>query len=281
MELYDAIFYRKTVKNYSNKNISKHLMEQVKEICSDITYLNKELNIKAHVIERGHLVHFLMDKKNRVKAPHYIVVTSNEGEDYLQNIGFAIEKVVLQLTSLGLATCWLDCNLEMRHIEEFNHVENYENEYGKLIDLEKNKIDNEDEETQEDKVDEEKPHIIIAFGYPEREEALFKSIEKEANRKKITQISKKMDKKWSNVLNVVRLAPSINNTQPWMFYYKNNTINVYQEKQKKVLNKMSKVSMGIALCHFDIGCMQERIDVEYKKLSAKKKIGKEYYISII
>ena len=112
MELYDAIFYRKSTRKYSNKKVKEGLLEEVKNVCSQITYLNKELDIKAHVVDRGHLVHFLMGKKCKVKAPHYIIVTSNKGNDYLQNIGFAMEEVVLKLTTLGLATCWLECNIK-------------------------------------------------------------------------------------------------------------------------------------------------------------------------
>ena len=65
MELYDAIFYRKSTRKYSNKKVKEGLLEEVKNACSQITYLNKELDIKAHVVDRGHLVHFLMGKNAR------------------------------------------------------------------------------------------------------------------------------------------------------------------------------------------------------------------------
>ena len=122
MELYDAIFYRKSVRNYSNKKVTIALMEEVKNISSNITYLNNDLNIKAHVIERGHLIHFLMGKKHKLKAPHYILLTSNKGENYLENIGFAAEEIVLQLTILGIATCWLECNLKREDVLEFTDI---------------------------------------------------------------------------------------------------------------------------------------------------------------
>ena len=118
MELYDAIFYRKSIRKYSNKKVTTELIEEIKNISSNITYLNKDLNIKAHVVERGHLIHFLMGKKNKLKAPHYIVLTSNKGEGYLENIGFAAEEIVLQLTILGVATCWLECDLKREDILE-------------------------------------------------------------------------------------------------------------------------------------------------------------------
>ena len=42
MELYDAIFYRKSTRKYSNKKVKEGLLEEVKNACSQITYLNKK-----------------------------------------------------------------------------------------------------------------------------------------------------------------------------------------------------------------------------------------------
>ncbi|MEG2246214.1 MAG: nitroreductase family protein [Romboutsia sp.] len=266
MELYDAIFYRKSVRNYSNKVIKKSLIDEVKEICSRITYINKELNIKAHVVDRGHLIHFLMGKQCNVKAPHYIVITSNKGEDYLQNIGFAMEKVVLQLTALGIATCWIESNLRREDILEF-------------IPLEKLEIDEENEEKIE--LDLEEPIAVIAFGYPEKDEKLFRTVKLDSKRKRVNHISKNLDRKWIKVLNSVRIAPSIKNCQPWMFYNKNDELHIYQEKQKKSIEDMSKISMGAALRHFDLACENYKIEVIYKKTKPKRKIGKNYFITIM
>ena len=47
MELYDAIFYRKSTRKYSNKKVKEGLLEEVKNACSQITYLNKELDINV------------------------------------------------------------------------------------------------------------------------------------------------------------------------------------------------------------------------------------------
>ena len=197
MELYDAIFYRKSTKQYSQKKVKKELLEEVKNICSQITYLNKELNIKAHVIDRGHLISFLMGKNCKVKSPHYIIITSDKGEDYLQNIGYAMEEVVLKLTSLGIATCWLECNIKREDILEFVDLESEE-------DLDANETEEENKE---------------------------------------------------------------------------NNIHLYEEKQKKNLSDTNKISMGIALRHFDIACKEFGVDVNYLKMNTKKKLGKEYYIT--
>ena len=268
MELYDAIFYRKSTKQYSQKKVKKELLEEVKNICSQITYLNKELNIKAHVIDRGHLISFLMGKNCKVKSPHYIIVTSDNGEDYLQNIGYAMEEVVLKLTSLGIATCWLECNIKREDILEFVDLKSEE-------DLDANETEEENIEKEENL---ENPYSIIAFGYPEEGEKLFKN-NKNADRKRINHVCKKLDKSLEKIVEPLRLAPSMKNSQPWVLYNKENNIHLYEEKQKKNLSDTNKISMGIALRHFDIACKEFGVDVNYLKMNTKKKLGKEYYIT--
>lgn len=266
MELYDAIFYRKTTREYSNKKIKGELLEEIKKTCSDINYLNKELNIKVHLVERGHIIHFLQGKDCKVKAPHYLVATSTKGEDYLENIGFALEEVVLKLTTLGIATCWLESNLNREDILEF-------------VDLEEDIEKEDDEKTEEQNL--EQPYVIVAFGYPEKHEQLFRKNKSKIDRKSIRHICKNVSRKNIKIINAIRFSPSIKNCQPWVLYNENDKIHLYEERQRKNLKDMSKISMGICLKHIDIACKKHDISVTYEKTKHKKKIGKDYYISII
>lgn len=270
MELYDAIFYRKSTKNYSNKRLKEDLLEEVKSICSQINYLDKELDIKAHIVDRGHLVQFLMGKNQKVKAPHYIVVTSKKGDDYLHNIGFAMEEVVLKLTTLGIATCWLECNIKREDILEFVELE--EQLTDTVEELEEN------EETEN--INLEQPYAIIAFGYPEGNEKLFRN-GKNIDRKRINHICRRLDKNLETVVEALRWAPSMKNSQPWILYNNSNMIHLYEEKQKKNLKDTNKISMGIALRHLDIACEKFGLKVDYSKMDVKRRIAKEYYITAI
>ena len=56
-------FIENQLKEYSNKKVKEGLLEEVKNACSQITYLNKELDIKAHVVDRGHLCTFFNGEK--------------------------------------------------------------------------------------------------------------------------------------------------------------------------------------------------------------------------
>lgn len=265
MELYDAIFYRKSIKSYSNKKLKQPLLEEVKTLCSSITYLNNDLNIKTHLIERGHLIHFSIGKESGVKAPHYILVTSNKGDNYLQNIGFAVEKLILELTCLGVGTTWLDCKLSREDIEEFVQL---------------NEVDMEEDE-YESKI--EYPVSILAIGYPDEYDSLFRKSKKSYDRKKIKNVCKKYDSKWEDVFEAVRVAPSVKNLQPWTFKEKEYGFDLYECLPKKRYNveDENKISMGVALRHFDLCCKQNNIEVEFVEKSAKNKRRKEYFISIV
>lgn len=274
MELYDAIFYRKTIKSYSNKTIKNSLLEEIKNLCGNITYLNDDLNIKAHLIKRGHLIHFLIGKESGVKAPHYILITSNKGEDYLQNVGFAMEKLILELTCLGIGTSWLKCQLKREDIKEFVQLDEIESEY------------DEDEDERYEDIDEnqlEYPVSLLAIGYPDQYDSLFRKSKNAYDRKKVKEICKKFDPKWSDILERVSVSPSIMNKQPWIFKSKDYGFDLYEKLPKKRLKieDENKISMGAALRHFDISCKEKNLQVKYVKKNINNKRKKAYFLSII
>lgn len=264
MELYDAIFYRKTIKSYSDKRIKQALLEEINRLCGSITYLNNDLNIKAHLIERGHLIHFSVGKES-IKAPHYILVTSNKGEDYLQNVGFAMEKLILELTCLGVGSTWLKCELKREDVEEFIQLDE--------IDLE--------DEDYENKIDH--PVSLLAIGYPDRYDSLFRKSKKSYDRKKMKYICQSFNTKWNEVFEGVRVSPSIMNYQPWSFKEVDYGFDLYEyiPKKRYRIQDENKISMGAVLRHFDICCKKNNLDVEYVKKNIKSLRKKEYFISII
>lgn len=271
MELYDAIFYRKTIKGYSSQVIKKPLLEEIKKLCGNITYLNNDLNIKAHLIDRGHLINFLIGKESEVKAPHYILITSNKGEDYLQNVGFAMEKLILELTCLGVGTSWLKCPLRREDVKEFIQLDEIDSEYD----------EDEDIEIDEDKIG--YPISLLAIGYPEEHESLFRKGKRSYDRKRTKEICKEFNPKWSEIIEGMRVAPSIMNKQPWTLKEREYGFDLYEDIPRKRLNieDENKISMGAALAHFDICCKKKNLQVRYVKRNVKDRRKKEYFISII
>ena len=77
---------------------------------------------------------------------------------------------------------------------------------------------------------------------------------------------------------VLEIKNSIENI---VLYKDIDGFSIYEERQKKNIRDMSKISMGIALRHIDIVCKKNGIDVRYEKRNKKNKIGKEYCINVI
>nr|WP_263330831.1 nitroreductase family protein [Paraclostridium sp. AKS73] len=175
MQLYDAIFYRKSIKKYSTKRLSINMFEEVRNLCEDMDSLNKEIKIKAHPILKGDSLKFIIKKRHRLVAPHYIVLTvqlpeveeTEDGKDkkiapikYLDSVGFAGEELILKLTEMGLATSWIDDNFNKESILDFVHLE-----------------------------ENEKPVILIALGFPDGNE-LFRKENENIDRKPIKKLLK-------------------------------------------------------------------------------------------
>ena len=105
-----------------------------------------------------------------------------------------------------------------------------------------------------------------------------KNYTEKIDRKAIKEIAKNVDEKWLQAIECVRLAPSYKDTQPWRFYGDINSLNIYRKRVGE--ESTSKIDMGIALRHFDIGCKYHGIEFEYIKMNSKKKLRMDYYISI-
>ena len=259
MELYDAIFYRKSIKKYSTKRLSIDMFEEVRSLCEDMDSLNKEIKIKAYPILKGDSLKFIIKKRHRLVAPHYIVLTvqfpeTEEKENlnlvkYFDSVGFAGEELILKLTQMGIATSWIDDNFNKESISDFVHLQ-----------------------------ENEKPVALIAVGFPYGNE-LFRKEDEYIDRRPIKKIAKNVDEKWNNIIECVRIAPSYKNLQPWRFYQNNESLDIYMKKDS--YDNMNQINMGIALKHFEIACKYHNIDFKYVKLNIKDKLRKEYYISVI
>lgn len=253
MQLYDAIFYRKSTKKFSKNRVSIPMFDEIKNICEKTEILKGEMEVKVHPILKGDSLKFIIKKHSRVIAPHYLLITSKTPEDaecYLENIGYVGEDMVLKLTELGLATCWIGDSFNKVSVNDFVILE-----------------------------EEEIPVALIAFGFPEKDKQLFRQEGDKLDRKKIKDIAKNVDEKWLNPVECVRLAPSYKNDQPWKFYQNNGRLDLYIKKNKH--EDINKINIGIALKHFEIGCQNNNIYFKYEDLQLKKKLSRNYYISII
>lgn len=68
---------------------------------------------------------------------------------------------------------------------------------------------------------------------------------------------------WAVPLEMVRLAPSATNKQPWRVVVCGDAVHFYEQKTKgydrEALGDIQKIDLGIALCHFEIGAKETGI----------------------
>ncbi|MBR2967914.1 MAG: nitroreductase [Clostridia bacterium] len=88
--------------------------------------------------------------------------------------------------------------------------------------------------------------------------------------------------KYQEALEMLRLAPSAVNKQPWRVVMDGETLHFYEKKNSIANHKMGdiqKVDIGIALAHFDLTLREEGREGEFFEQNPKIQTELEYIIS--
>lgn len=269
MNLYEAIYKRKSTRNYSEEKLPRDTIESIKEEISSADRLYPELETSFKVKnweELEDIITGLVGGYGKIKAPHYIIASSEDGNGYLENIGYTLEKVLLEITRLGIATCWMGSHFNKENLSE-------KLEIAECLE----------------------PVILIAFGRPEEGKNAQRSDSEEAKRKGLSEIiwgdMEAVPENWSEILDAARMAPSAMNSQPWRFEVKDEVIELYIESNGGIfkrlaktfgtLGKMNRIDAGIALRHVRIAADQFSKGIKFQRMKEKEKEDSSYVISII
>lgn len=185
-------------------------------------------------------------------ASTYVVALVEKADRDLEDIGYSLEKVILYATSLGLGTCWLGGTFK-------------KSEFSKAI--------------------EQKDHEILPcitpIGYPSSRKGFIDStmryVAGSKNRKGWDELffsrdfsqllSESEAGKYVTPLEMVRLAPSASNKQPWRIVKDTNKCHFYLHHTKGYAKYLAydlqRVDMGIAMCHFELTAKELGIDGEW------------------
>jgi hypothetical protein len=125
--------------------------------------------------------------------------------------------------------------------------------------------------------------ILLAFGKPK--EKLYRESVSEFKRKPLGEITDIQGA--DELLEPARLAPSAVNRQQWFFTGSAGTIHAYRAKSSILtafmFERMSKISMGIAICHVWIAAKHSGKEVEFigdKEAQNNPPSGHDYVITI-
>ena len=193
-------------------------------------------------------------------ATGYLVGATQDGEEKLEDFGFLMEKLVLFATDLGLGTCWLGGTFT-------------KSSFAQKIAA---------------RPDELIPSVA-AVGYCARKpRAVDRLIRRGADGDRRLPFERLFfDERFANPyssatageyalpLEMVRLAPSASNRQPWRMIRLDNRWHFYLQRtpgyRESFLNRiftqadLQRVDMGIAMCHFELTAREQGLAGEWVK----------------
>ena len=184
-----------------------------------------------------------------IGAKSYLVGIIDKEQKKLEDFGYNFEKLILKATELGLGTCWLGAKFTGKSFEERANVQS--NEYIPAI----------------------SPIGLVKDNYNIRESVISWGIRarKRKDWNKLffsddfnTPLDKVTNDNFSNALEMVRIAPSGRNAQPWRIVKDSKRafhfyIQLRTKRSIENLPSLKRMDIGIAMCHFDLTLIEEGI----------------------
>jgi hypothetical protein len=185
----------------------------------------------------------------------YILGTSKSEVNSRVNYGYLMEKVVLKATEIGLSTCWIGI-FDENYFNEITVEKGYVIPSIVIVGYSKER------QTNLDKFVRFNLKATKRFGW----EKLFFNYSSE------TPLTPDRIGKYSDSIEMVRLAPSSGNTQPWRIFFDDRT-NEFHFFKKPINKKYEEkglhdIDLGIALAHFELTSLHNSLSgnwIKYKK----------------
>jgi nitroreductase len=243
--LYEAIFKRKSIRQYDLTPLDGHSLAEIMAHTAAIKPQYDGIKIETTLLSQKDVKGLFL-----AKAPHYLAVFSESKDGYLTNAGFMLQQMDLYFSANGLGSCWQGVAKPTKEILNRSKLEFV---------------------------------ILLAFGKPK--EKLHRESVSEFQRKPLGEITDV--KAADELLEPARLAPSAMNRQQWFFTGNAGTLHAYRAKSSFLtafmFDRMSKVSMGIAICHVWLAAKHLGKEVEFisdKEAQNNPPSGHEYVITI-
>ena len=243
MNIEKSIRERKSVRTFDGQELSKEDREKLSEFMKNIE-LPFDMQIEFQFLEG-------MNCPVVVGTNLYVGAKLKDLPFFNEAFGYAFEKFILFAQSLGIGTVWIGGTMDRALFEKEMNL----------------------------KEDELMP-CVSPIGYPAKKMSLRESLMRKginADERKsfeeivfINSFDQPLHPESANELylplEMVRLAPSAVNRQPWRILVDQNYVHFYLKRSKNFHGgkiDMQKIDMGIALCHFDLMCEEMGIKTEF------------------
>ena len=255
----ETIQNRFSRRSYHSESLSPETVNQIEKI------INGTLGGSFNSPSTFNLIHKSDAADQKIKlgtygfingAQYFIAGKTIPGDKALMDFGYRMEWIILQLTALGLGTCWLGGTFKR-------------SEFAGLLDLKENEI----------------IPAVTPVGYAtEKRSIRDRLIRLGAGSKKRKlwpelffdrDFEKPLDEitagKYANVLEMVRLAPSASNRQPWRIVKDNNSYHFFLQRTPEYGRvspeiDLQRVDLGIAICHFELRAKEMDLKGQWKHI---------------
>ena len=242
MSIKQVIAKRKSIRTYKDEPISQELREKLKNYIADVS---SPFEPKTRFV--------LLDTDDmslQTKLGTYGVISgaktficgiTEKTYRYEENLGFAFEKIILYATSQGLGTCWLGGT--------FNR-----SNFAKAVGLKENEI----------------IPVVTPVGYAKEKRNFLDSVFVKSagsdNRKDWSELffdedfgkplKRDAEDRFAEVFDMVRIAPSASNKQPWRIVKSGNMYHFFLCRTLGYKGPLGfdiqRLDIGIAMCHFEV-----------------------------
>ena len=190
-------------------------------------------------------------------ASAFIIGAIDRDTDNLEDYGLRLQEIVLKATDLDLATCWLGGTF-------------YRDRFSERI------------QTQEHEL----VPAVVSVGIPaEKRNMVDHVIRRVAGSRKrkaweelffhaesMTPLTPEGSGEYTRVLEMLRMAPSASNKQPWRLILSDNKVEFFLERtrgyRKPFFADLQRIDMGIAMCHFEQICEEVGLQGRWQKSPA-------------
>lgn len=246
----ELIKIRHSVRSYNDTPISKDIIEKLENYINTVENpFNEKIRIKL-IKKDNYTKEIKLGTYGVIKGANYFLAAACKNDDLsLIALGYTLEKVILYCTSLGLGTVWLGGT--------FN-----KGEFSKAINLNENEI----------------LPIVSPVGYEGGRKSFIATLFGDNSNKRKpyselffnknfnTQLDSSSSNEYFEPLEMLRLAPSALNKQPWRVLKEDNNIHFYLSNTKG----LTRIDIGIALCHFHLSAIENNIRGKFVSLNSIK-----------
>ena len=246
--LTELIRSRRSVRTYDGRDLSEEDLKKLRIFMAEVKN-PYEIPLEFK----------LLDGKNQpLKCPVvsgtdlFVGAKINRTAHMEEAFGYSFEMLVLYAQSLGIGTVWVGGTMDRKAFEQAMEL-----------------------------TGEERMPCMSPLGYPAKKMSVKETVMRKAVRADSrnpfeslffssdfdTPLTPENAGKWAYPLEMVRLAPSAVNKQPWRVVVRDNAAHFYLNGSKgfvsDAVGNMQKVDMGIALCHFELAAREKGLNPQF------------------